>query len=189
MLLEDLGVNKDDFLALQDTEVAKAKTIHDSIDHFRSVLWGHQLGRPFRFSWIIKQLQDLGFEINNKDPSKPNIDTPFLNQVREVAMIDIMRDIKHSARILVPDSHLLVGVADEGPAYEKRGFENVFCLRPGQVYGELTTWVSLNDLKSFQSVCRKNLTRSRIGWKAIAWLLAAPLRILEMVRLHSGLHY
>ncbi|KAJ3576204.1 hypothetical protein NP233_g613 [Leucocoprinus birnbaumii] len=134
MLLEDLGVSKEAFLALQDKEVTKARTIHDSIEHFRTVLWHHHLGRPFRFSWIIKQLQELGFEINDKDPNKPNIDTPFLKQIREVAMMDIMRDIKHSARILVPDSHLLVGVADEGPAYEKRGYENVYCLRPGQVY-------------------------------------------------------
>ncbi|KAF5363416.1 hypothetical protein D9756_000381 [Leucocoprinus leucothites] len=134
MLLEDLGVSKDAFLTLQDNEVAEARTIHDNIERFRSVLWGHHLGRPFRFPWIIKQLQELGFEINGNDPSKPNIDTPFLKQVREVAMMDIMRDIKHSARILVPDSHLLVGVADEGPAYVKRGFEDVFCLRPGQVY-------------------------------------------------------
>ncbi|KXN89587.1 putative RNA-dependent RNA polymerase 1 [Leucoagaricus sp. SymC.cos] len=134
MLLEDLNVSRDAFLALQDDEVAKARTIHDNIDCFRSVLWGHHLGRPFRFSWMIKQLQELGFEINNKNPEKPNIDSPFLKQVREVAMMDILRDIKHSARILVPDSHLLVGVADEGPAYQKHGFENVYCLRPGQVY-------------------------------------------------------
>ncbi|KAF9453025.1 RdRP-domain-containing protein [Macrolepiota fuliginosa MF-IS2] len=134
MLLEDLGVSKDAFLALQDEEVSKARTIHDSIDRFRSVLWGHGLGRPFRFSHLIKQLQDLGLEINNKDPGKPNIDTPFLRQVREVAMVDILRDIKHSARILVPDSHLLVGIADEGPAYVEAGFENVYCLPPGSVY-------------------------------------------------------
>jgi len=146
MLLEDLGVSQDAFLKLQDTQVSEARTIHDSIDRFRSVLSGHSLGRPFRFSWIIKKLQDLDLEINDKDPNKPNIDTPFLKQVREVAMMDIMRDIKHSARILVPDSHLLVGVADEGPAYIKRGFENVFCLEPGQVYGVFTLTDNLNAL-------------------------------------------
>jgi RNA-dependent RNA polymerase len=51
-------------------------------------------------------------------------------------MMDIMRDIKHSARILVPDSHLLVGIADEGPAYVNAGFENVYCLAPGFIYGK-----------------------------------------------------
>lgn len=136
MLLEDLGVSKDAFLALQDKEVAEARTIHDSIDRFRSVLWRHGLGRPFRFSYLVKQLQDLDLEINNENPDKPNADTPFLKQVREVAMMDIMRDIKHSARILVPDSHLLVGIADEGPAYVNAGFENVYCLPPGFIYGK-----------------------------------------------------
>lgn len=136
MLLEDLGVSKDAFLALQDKEVAEARTIHDSVDRFHKVLYDHHLGRPFRFAWVVKQLQDLGLEISSKNPDKPNIDTPFLKQVRQVAMMDIMRDIKHSARILVPDSHLLVGIADEGPAYVKAGFENVYCLPPGSIYGK-----------------------------------------------------
>ncbi|KAF7775922.1 hypothetical protein Agabi119p4_4315 [Agaricus bisporus var. burnettii] len=134
MLLEDLGVNVDAFLTLQDKEVAKARTIHDSIDRFLSVISEHGLGRSFRFSYLVKQLQGLGLEINSKDPDKLNVDTPFLKQVREVAMMDVMRDIKHSARILVPDSHLLVGIADEGPAYVSAGFENVYCLPPGFIY-------------------------------------------------------
>lgn len=146
MLLEDLGVTKDSFLALQDKEVAEARTIHDNIEHFRNVIWRHGLGRPFRLPYLIKQLQDLGLDLNNKNPEKPNIDTPFLKQIREVAMMDIMRDIKHSARILVPDSHLLVGIADEGPAYVKAGFENVYCLPPGSIYGEHTYPESFSDV-------------------------------------------
>jgi RNA-dependent RNA polymerase len=161
MLLEDLGVNMDAFLALQDQEVAKARTIHDSIDRFLCVLQGHSLGRPFRFSYLIKQLQDLGVEINNKDPDKINVDTPFLKQVREVAMMDIMRDIKHSARILVPNSRLLVGIADEGPAYVKAGFENVYCLEPGFIYGKFKNPETNFTLKESLLSLRPRLSRRR----------------------------
>lgn len=160
MLLEDLGVNVDAFLTLQDKEVAKARTIHDSIDRFLSVISEHGLGRSFRFSYLVKQLQGLGLEINSKDPDKLNVDTPFLKQVREVAMMDVMRDIKHSARILVPDSHLLVGIADEGPAYVSAGFENVYCLPPGFIYGKFLEYrASILPLTKFVLSLRPGIPR------------------------------
>jgi RNA-dependent RNA polymerase len=64
------------------------------------------------------------------------MDNPFFSQLRQVAKNDVLRDIKHSARIPVPDSYLLVGVADEGPAYEAAGDTNIFKLQESQIYGE-----------------------------------------------------
>lgn len=52
-------------------------------------------------------------------------------------MTEILREIKHGARIPVPDSYLLVGVADEGPAYVgKPGYEKVHCLSEHEIYGQ-----------------------------------------------------
>lgn len=67
--------------------------------------------------------------------STPGIDNPFLRQLRQVAMADVLRDIKHNARIPIPDSYLLVGVADEGPAYQAAGHHNVFTLKQGHIFG------------------------------------------------------
>jgi RNA-dependent RNA polymerase len=50
-------------------------------------------------------------------------------------MNDVLRDIKHSARIPIPESYLLVGVADEGPAYKKAGLTNVYILPEGNIFG------------------------------------------------------
>ena len=44
------------------------------------------------------------------------MDNPFFRQLRQVAMDpNVLRDIRHSVKIPIPDSHLLAGVADEGP--------------------------------------------------------------------------
>lgn len=134
MVLEDLGVRMDSFVELQEQAVAEARTIDDSNDQFRNVLDNHGLGRPYRLSHILKQIEELGLELNPRNRA-PGFDTPFLRQVRQVSMNDVLRDIKHSARIPIPDSHLLVGVADEGPAYEKAGYTNVYKLKEGYIFG------------------------------------------------------
>ncbi|KIM48826.1 hypothetical protein M413DRAFT_437999 [Hebeloma cylindrosporum] len=134
MVLEDIGVRKEAFQELQDNAVADAKTIDDSISKFYDVLASHHLGSSYRLREILGRLRDdfnMDLTSNGKTIA---MDTPFLRQVRQVAMTDILRDIKHSARIPVPNSYLLVGVADEGPAYVAEGHANVFCLSVGEVY-------------------------------------------------------
>lgn len=137
MLLEDVGVRRNSFLELQDLAVADAKTIDDSISHFCNVLGPHRLGSAYRLREILFRLQDhynMDLTSNGRTVA---VDNPFLRQLRQVTMTDILRDIKHSARIPVPQSYLLVGVSDEGPAYiGKQGFENIYCLQVGEVYGE-----------------------------------------------------
>jgi RNA-dependent RNA polymerase len=134
MALEDRGVRQGAFRKLQDLAVAAARTIDDSISQFRAVLRDHSLGNVFRLSFLLQRLEDLGLDLQAKHRN-PGIDNEFFRQLRQVAMNDVLRDIKHGARIPIPESHLLVGVADEGPAYRQAGYENVYELPPGKIYG------------------------------------------------------
>ena len=136
MILEDLGVKAENFMELQTRAVAEARTIHFSIEQFRSILRIHKLGISFSLEFVLRGLEKLGFDLNDRN-GQWIIDDPFLSRTRRFAMNHVLRDIKHDARIPIPDSWLLVGVADEGPAYQKSGHENIFCLKAGQIYGIL----------------------------------------------------
>ncbi|KAF8912009.1 RdRP-domain-containing protein [Gymnopilus junonius] len=134
MLLEDLGVRVEALQELQDKAVEDAKLIDQSIDKFCDVISAHHLGVSYKLRHILTRLRDkynMDLTSNGKTVA---MDTPFWRQLRQVAMTDILRDIKHHARIPVPDSYLLVGVADEGPAYEAAGYENIYSLAEGQIY-------------------------------------------------------
>ncbi|TFK34873.1 RNA dependent RNA polymerase-domain-containing protein [Crucibulum laeve] len=133
MFLEDLGVRQDTFMRLKDEAVAKVVTIEDSIDKFRKVLKDHSFGGSYGVQSILDRLSKEGFSLQTSRDS-PGIDTPFLKQLRQVAKTDILRDIKHHARIYMPESYLLVGIADEGPAYQEAGVENVYNLPEGHIY-------------------------------------------------------
>ena len=137
MLLEDLGTRKDSFMKLQDQAIADAKTIDYTMVEFRRFMRGHNLGTPFRLQSLLQRLHgmDLDIDPNSKAPC---IDTPFLRLLRSVAIMDVLRDIKHSARIPIPESYLLVGIADEGVAYKKAGYKDVITLEEGQIYGMVT---------------------------------------------------
>ncbi|SJL00749.1 uncharacterized protein ARMOST_04063 [Armillaria ostoyae] len=133
MILEDKQVRRDSFQELQDNAVADILTIDDSIKDLNSMLKDHSLGSQYRLSYILDKISTLGFDLDPQGRT-PGIDTPFLKQLRQVAKIDLLREIKHSARIPIPGSHLLVGVPDEGPAYEQDGYKNVFTLKQNEIY-------------------------------------------------------
>jgi RNA-dependent RNA polymerase len=137
MLLEDVGVKKESLKDLQDLHIEEARTVDDSISHFNRVLASHNLGNGYKLRDILNRLQDrYNMDLKSDGQRTISMDNPFFRQLRQVAMNDLLRDIKHSARIRVPDSYLLVGVADEGPAYEAAGYMNVFKLQESQIYGE-----------------------------------------------------
>lgn len=129
------------FQELQDDAEANAKTIDDSLKQFSDILERHSLGNVYRLSYIIRRLSDLGLDI-----ATPGIDTPFLKELRQVGKIHILQDIKHRARIPVPGSYQLIGVPDEGPAYEKAGYKNVFTLKKHNIYGLLLTGSASSSL-------------------------------------------
>jgi len=121
-------------MELQQHVVAEARTAHDSVNIFAGLLESHGLSQPFRLASTLRRLNSLGLELNPKLLQR-NIDTPFLTQVRACAINHVLRAVKHDARIPIPNSYMLMGVTDEGPAYERRGYENVFKLPPGKIYG------------------------------------------------------
>jgi RNA-dependent RNA polymerase len=137
MLLEDVGARKESLLDLQRLAVKRARTIDDSILQFNDVLASHNLGSGYRLRHTMGRLQDrYNLDFKSESPRTISMDNPFFVQLRQIAMNDVLRDIKHSARIPVPNSYLLVGVADEGPAYEAAGYKDVFKLQESQIYGE-----------------------------------------------------
>ena len=139
MIMEDRGVKKDSFMTLQDAAVADARTIDDSLPKFKQVLRSHQLGGSYRLDSLVYHIMNIGLDIGPGNPEQ-RIDNSFWSRLRHFAMTHVLRDIKHGARIPIPKSFLLVGVADEGPAYiGKPGFENVFTLPPGKIYGKVTS--------------------------------------------------
>jgi len=155
MFLEDLGVRQQTFLDLQNAAIAEAQTIDDSLEQFRNVMESHRggLGKSFDFPRILKQFEDDGLDLHSKN-GRPGIDNQFIKQLRNVARIEVLREIKHSARIKIPDSYLLVGVADEGPAYRKAGYQNVYELPAGHIYGALPPYRAFASLSlMFLSLC------------------------------------
>lgn len=130
MLLEDVGVRKEAFLTLQHLAVAKARTIDDSLNNFQEAISYRNMGSAFRLRDLLRRLA------KDYDMDLQEMDNPFFRQLRRVVMNNILRDIKHSARIPIENSYLLVGVSDEGPAYEARGYKDVFCLAEGQIFGD-----------------------------------------------------
>ncbi|KAF9010144.1 RNA dependent RNA polymerase-domain-containing protein [Cyathus striatus] len=133
MLLEDLGVRREAFEELQEIAVADARTIDESVTRFRSILETQGLGGSFRLSHLLRKVEALGLTLEG-NPAKPGFDNPFFKQIRQVAMTSILREIKHRARIPIPESYLLVGVADEGPSYVREGREDVYTLPEGHIY-------------------------------------------------------
>jgi len=109
--------------------------VDDSLERFRNLLRCHNLGNKFGLSRIMERLDILGLDLTDHNGSMV-INNPFLAQTRKVAMNHVLRELKHRARIPVPESYQLVGVADEGHAYIAKGLKNVYTLPFGKIYGK-----------------------------------------------------
>lgn len=138
MMLEHLGVRREVFLELQEEAVAKAITIHDSIEQTCKFFKSHGLGVTFRLASLTKRFWDLGLDYKTQ-PTR-FIEDAFLERIRFCAMNSVLRDIKYSCRVPMLNSFLLVGVVDEGPAYIHRGYhsEDIYCLEEMHIYGIVT---------------------------------------------------
>ena len=135
MVLEDRGVSKDAFLDLQRDAISAIHMSSDSIMQCRTLFRSHSLGTAFRLSFICQFLDAIKMGMGKETNTVALLDNPFFQQLVQYAKNDVLRSIKHNARIPVKESWLLVGVADEGAAYEAEGCENVFTLKEGQIYG------------------------------------------------------
>ncbi|KAI0362487.1 RdRP-domain-containing protein [Trametes cingulata] len=134
MILEDRGVDQKVFLRLQELAAAKITTASDSVADTVMLFKAHNLGQSFSVPYILQGLRAVGLGMRPEDAPAGSLDGTFLQSLVIFAQHHVLRDIKHGARIPIPDSYLLVGVADEGPAYIREGVENVFTLEEGQIY-------------------------------------------------------
>jgi len=142
MALEDRGVDIDTFLALQEKAKEDIYSSHDSLEDFLELLKAYNPGGKFHLVYILEQLVKLEQlakpEPNSKDgSSKKVIKSAFFERLLCYTMHHALRGIKFKARIRVPMSYQLVGVADEGRAYINEGTkeDDVFTLKANQIYG------------------------------------------------------
>lgn len=136
MVLEDRGVSQEAFLKLQKRAIGNVHMSSDTVLRARQLFREQQLGGAYRISYIFQCMHALGLGMEYEKTALYQLKDPFFERVIQYAKNHVLRAMKHAARIPIPDSYLLVGVADEGPAYQARGMENVFCLSEMQIYGE-----------------------------------------------------
>ena len=159
MALEDRKVDKETFIALQEKAKASIYLSTDSLENFSQLLKEHSLGGKFRLGFVLKQLSKLGLDFKDGTDKKA-IQSAFFERLLRFSMNHSLREVKYKARIPVPGSYQLVGVADEGQAYIKEGIaseDDVFTLGPGRIYGTFLrgcTVVLPHAEDNIQSVCR-----------------------------------
>ncbi|KAH8099527.1 RdRP-domain-containing protein [Cristinia sonorae] len=134
MILEDRGVEKAHLVKLQDEAIKDIHTARDSLGNASQLLKAHALGRSYNLHYIIQGLRALGMGTDSENDIKHVLSDVFIDRLITFGMNSVLRDIKHKARIPIPNSYHLVGVADEGPAYEAEGKRNVFKLKEGEIF-------------------------------------------------------
>ncbi|KAI0263469.1 RNA dependent RNA polymerase-domain-containing protein [Gloeopeniophorella convolvens] len=136
MALEDRGVRKDAFMELQEMAKVEIYLAGDSLENFVKLLKKHSLGHKFHLAFVLEQLDKLKLDMKaNLD--KRAVGSAFLGRLLRFGMNHCLREVKHNARIPVPQSYQLVGVADEGQAWiEQDGLDpkDVFTLGEGYIY-------------------------------------------------------
>lgn len=140
-VLEDRGVAIDSFLALQRKATEKVITSSDKMETAIEFVREHSLGTVYGLPWILAYIAKSGVRMDReKCPTKLPLDCDLINAALKFSKSHILREIKHDARIRIENAHQLVGVVDEGPAYVAAGYENVYCLKPGEIYGTCPCW-------------------------------------------------
>jgi RNA-dependent RNA polymerase len=137
MALEDLGVEKATFMNLQEKEKAKIYLSSDSLEIYREQLRNYGLGGIYHLGFILGQLIKLGLDFKDSIDKKA-IKSAFFKRLLCFTIHHSLRELKFKARIPVPNSYQLVGVADEGRAYvenESVNEDNVYTLKPGTICG------------------------------------------------------
>ncbi|KAI9449719.1 RdRP-domain-containing protein [Lactarius psammicola] len=135
MALEDRGVKKEAFIDLLEHAKAKIYLSTDSLEVFTEQLRDYNMGNQYHLAFILEQLNKLGLDFMN-GINKTAIGEPFFESLLRYSMNYTLREVKYKARIPVPKSYQLVGVADEGRGYIDEGLkeEDVFTLKPGSIY-------------------------------------------------------
>jgi len=172
MALEDRGVDKETFMKLQEKAKADIYLSSDSLEQFSHLLTEHNLGGKFHLAFILEQLSMLGLDFKDNKEKKA-IGCAFFERLLRFSMNHCLREVKFKARIPVPKSYQLVGVADEGQAYIKEGVNegDVYTLGPGRIYGAFlrgSTAVLPYRNGNVQSVCNRRRVSHRSTLRAHA---------------------
>lgn len=139
VILEDRKIAAEVFLKIQEDALADVDGAKESIATACQFLQANGLGWGFSLRYILEQLGRLGLDLKKRaeiaridddpddvsDPERRVLKNSFMLSTLKFAEFHVLRDIKHRARIPVKDSHVLVGVADEGPEYRKRGVRKI----------------------------------------------------------------
>ncbi|CDO72330.1 hypothetical protein BN946_scf184977.g27 [Trametes cinnabarina] len=104
MLLDGLGIPHEVLQTMQDNAVREVQASVQSLERSARLLEGHGLGASFRLTSAMLGLHKLGLGALDGDH--------FWEQMMEFAMNHVLRELKHHARIPVPNGWTLVGVAD-----------------------------------------------------------------------------
>lgn len=122
MVLEDSGVPYEVFKKLQDDAVEQAQSAVDSLEKAARLSETFGLGASYRLTSVMLSLHKLGVG--------PLAEDDFWTRMMTFAINHVLRDLKHHARIPVPNAWNVVGVADVH-AYLKPG-EIFVCITRGE---------------------------------------------------------
>src|SRR5258708_28966006 len=103
MILETLGVRAETFKRLQDEMISSVKKAAGSLEGAHTLLQTYNLGRALKLPQVLSILHKFGLEYSFSD---------FFHRAIKCVVYDILRAIKHKARIPLPNSYTLVGLAD-----------------------------------------------------------------------------
>ncbi|KZO99422.1 RdRP-domain-containing protein [Calocera viscosa TUFC12733] len=113
MLLESRGIPCDVFLTLQRNAVKDIEAATSSLLSASSMAETYGLGGTFRIKYILRDIHDaLGLDLQHMDGCTAFSDS-FLDHILEVGKANALREIRFRARIPVPNSWTLIGIADE----------------------------------------------------------------------------
>lgn len=104
MILDYLGVPYRVFRELQGAAVEAAQEAVESLDRSARLLETYGLGASFRLTSVMLSLHKLGVGALEHDE--------FWRRMMDFAVNHVLRELKHHARIPVPNAWNLVGVAD-----------------------------------------------------------------------------
>jgi hypothetical protein len=104
MLLEGLGVRVEKIKRFQDQAVLDTQHVGRSLKNAAALFDTRGLGSSFRLAAVMRNLENIYAGSLQEDP--------FYNQLLQVAVFHVLRDLKNNARIPIPGAWSLVGVAD-----------------------------------------------------------------------------
>ncbi|EIN05637.1 RdRP-domain-containing protein [Punctularia strigosozonata HHB-11173 SS5] len=131
MILEGLGAPAAAFEALQDAAVEEAEAARESLQKSARMLEVHGLGGAYRLPSVADVPHRLGLPRSSEARGTTQcIDDEFMDRMVAFAVNHVLRELKHHARIPVPDSWTLVGIADIHGVLEEG--EVFACVQPPQ---------------------------------------------------------